>query len=287
MLARAALPAPLHVATVDHGLRPESAAEARYVAELCGKLGIRHETISLALPTGPALQERARDARYAALGDWARRSGLRAIATAHHAHDQAETLLMRLSRGAGLRGLAAMRPRGVVPGSSDCPLLRPLLGWRRSELAEIVAAAGVEPVQDPSNADLRFERVRVRMQMRHLSDLDPMGLALSARHLAEADVAIEWAVAHCMEAVRTEDGISYWNPSNVPRVIALRVLERLLYEKVGVHSRGNALARWHDRLARGEVATLAGVRGDGRKAEWRFALAPKPRSAADPWMERP
>jgi len=125
------------------------------------------------------------------------------------------------------------------------------------------------------------------MQMRHLSDLDPMGLALSARHLAEADVAIEWAVAHCMEAVRTEDGISYWNPGNVPRVIALRVLERLLYEKVGVHSRGNALARWHDRLARGEVATLAGVRGDGRKAEWRFALAPKPRSAADPWMERP
>lgn len=281
MLAQAALTAPLRVATVDHGLRAESAAEAGYVAELCGKLGMRHDTISLALPPGPALQERARDARYAALGDWARRNGLPAIATAHHADDQAETLLMRLSRGAGLRGLASMRPRAAIPGGGECQLLRPLLGWRRSELAEIVSAAGVEPVQDPSNADLRFERVRVRTQMSQLSDLDPMALALSAQHLTEADVAIEWAVAHCMETVRTEDGMTYWNPGNVPRVIALRVLERLLYAKVGVHPRGNALARWHDRLAGGEVATLAGVRGDGRKAEWRFDIAPKPRSATE------
>lgn len=281
------LPGPFIVATADHGLRPESASEAASVAAVCSQLGVQHETLRLGLPPGPALQDRARVARYAALGAWAARHGLTAIATAHHADDQAETLLMRLSRGAGLRGLAAMRPRAVLPGVPACQLLRPLLGWRRSVLAQIVAAAGIEPVQDPSNADLRFERARVRAQMSQLSGLDPAALALSARHLAEADAAIEWAAEQSIAAVRMHDGISYWNPGNAPRVVAMRVLERLVHGATGVQPRGSAIARWHDRLVAGEVATLAGVRGDGRKAEWRFAIAPKPRSKTDRAMGRP
>lgn len=277
LLAQAALPCPFMVATVDHGLRPESVGEARFVAALCGQLGIRHEVLNLGLSAGPSLQERAREARYAALGAWAMHHGLAAIATAHHAEDQAETLLMRLARGAGLRGLAAMRPASTLPGVPECVLLRPLLNWRSSELAEIVAAAGIQPVLDPSNVDIRFERARVRAHLRGMSDLDPMALASSARHLAEADMAIEWCAEQCMAAVRTTGGIACWNPDKIPRVVALRVLERLIETMAGCRPRGNALARWHDRLAAGEVATLAGVRGDGRKGEWRFSLAPRPR----------
>lgn len=115
------------VATVDHGLRAQSADEAAFVARLCAARGIAHHTLTLSLPSGPAVQERARDARYRALAGWCHEQGLAALVTAHHADDQAETLVMRMNRGAGLRGLAGIRSRAVVPGDS-LPLLRPLLG---------------------------------------------------------------------------------------------------------------------------------------------------------------
>lgn len=278
LLAHSVFPGCFTVATVDHGLRPEGAAEARYVGRLCEKLGIQHATLAIALRPGPALQERAREARYAALGQWAVENGLTAVATAHHADDQAETLLMRLSRGSGVRGLAAMRANSPLPGRPECTLLRPLLGWRRSDLAKIVAEAGIEPVLDPSNSDPRFERARMRAKLTAMVDLDPLALTASARHLAEADTAIEWATGRCFGSIKTNGGVRYWNPGDVPKVVALRVLERIVEEYGAGKPRGNALARWHVRLLAGEIATLAGVRGDGRKAEWRFALAPKSRS---------
>jgi len=279
LLAQSVLPGSFLVATVDHGLRPESAAEAQDVASLCWKLGIRHDILTIALPQKPALQERARQARYAALGQWAVRNGLTAIATAHHADDQAETLLMRLSRGAGVRGLAAMRTRAPLPGQPECQLLRPLLNWRSSDLARIVAEAGIQPVLDPSNTDLRFERVRMRVELRSLKALDPLAVAASARYLAEADAAIEWMAGHCLAAVRTGGDIWYWDPGDVPKVVVLRVLERIVSDLGTQRPRGKALSRWHDRLRSGGIGTLAGVRGDGRKAEWQFALAPKPRQS--------
>lgn len=280
LLARSVIPGSFMVATVDHCLRPESAAEARYVAGVCELLGIQHVTLTLTLSQGPALQARARAARYAALGQWAVRNGLPAIATAHHANDQAETLLMRLSRGAGVRGLAAMRARAPLPGQPDCMVLRPLLGWRRSELAGIVAKAGIQPVIDPSNSDLRFERVRMRQELGSIAGLDPLAVAASARHLAEAETAIEWAAERCFAGFRMDHGSGYWDPGDVPKVVALRVLERIVSELGAGKPRGNALSRWHDRLRAGGIATLAGVRGDGRRPEWRFARAPNPRTSS-------
>lgn len=269
------------VATVDHGLRAESSAEARYVSLLCEARGIRHETLTIALSPGPALQERARAARYAALGRWAVANGLSAIVTAHHADDQAETLLMRLSRGAGVRGLAAMRASSQLPGEQPCRLLRPLLAWRRSDLATIVAEAGIEPVLDPSNSDVRFERARFRATLSDYQGFDALAVAASARHLAEADAAIEWAAGRSFATVRADGSIRYWDPGDLPRVVALRVLELIVEEFGFGKPRGNALARWHDCLRAGGIATLAGVRGDGRKSDWRFTLAPKPRRVSD------
>lgn len=281
LLAHCVFPGAFMVATVDHGLRSESAAEARLVSAVCEARGIPHETLAISLLPGPALQERAREARYAALGQWAIRNGLGAVVTAHHADDQAETLLMRLSRGAGVRGLAAMRGTSRLPGHEKCLLLRPLLGWRRSDLAGIVADAGIEPVFDPSNTDVRFERTRMRARLSFGQSLDPLAVAVSARHLAEADDAIEWAAERCLAAVTSDGGVRSWDPADAPRVVALRVLERIVEDFGSAKPRGNALARWHDRLRAGGIATLAGVRGDGRKTEWRFVLAPKPRHSAD------
>jgi tRNA(Ile)-lysidine synthase len=149
LLAAAHAPARVAVATVDHGLRAEAAEEAAAVAALCARLGVPHATLRLTMATGSAIQARARAARYAALAGWARAEGLAALATAHHLDDQAETLAMRLNRGAGARGLAGMRAVATVPGDPALPLLRPLLGWRRAELAAVVRACGLDAADDP------------------------------------------------------------------------------------------------------------------------------------------
>ena len=286
LLAGAALPGRFAVATVDHGLRAESAEEAGMVARLCRERGVAHRTITLALPGGAGVQARARAARYAALGDWLRAEGLGALVTAHHADDQAETFVMRLNRGAGVRGLAGMRVRAVVPGHPGLPLLRPLLGWRRAELAALVAAAGIAPADDPSNRDRRFERVRVRDALAAGGGLDIDGLIDSMAHLADADAAIEWMAERAFATVRRDANGLIW-PMAAPRAVALRVLERIVAELGAGQPRGPELARWHDALAAGGIATLAGVRGEGRGPEgrgtagrekdWRFTRAARHR----------
>src|SRR5947209_9672893 len=152
LLAAAARPGKIEAATVDHALREGSRAEAETVAQLCARLGVPHAILSVEWDEKPVtgLQERGRAARYALLGAWAKERHLDAIATAHHRDDQAETLVMRLKRGAGVRGLAGMRASAVIPGG-DLPLLRPLLGWRRAELEQVCAGARLEPARDPSN----------------------------------------------------------------------------------------------------------------------------------------
>lgn len=191
LLAASAFPGQVEAATVDHGLRPEAADEATDVARLCERIGIPHEVLKVDVAAGN-IQAEARRARYAALAGWIERRGLSALVTAHHADDQAETLLLRLNRASGVAGLAGTRARGSVPGT-QIPLLRPLLGWRRAELTAIVAAAGVEAAQDPSNLDDRFDRARLRKALAGADWLDVGAIAESASHLADADAALDWA----------------------------------------------------------------------------------------------
>src|SRR5262249_6924657 len=130
LLVAAARPGQVEAATVDHGLRSEAHEEAATVGRWCGGLGVPHAILTARWTEVPetAIQERARAQRYGLLGFWAKERGLAALATGHQADDQAETLLMRLARGSGVRGLAGMRPRSVAPGS-HVRLIRPLLGW--------------------------------------------------------------------------------------------------------------------------------------------------------------
>src|SRR5262249_55451472 len=156
----------------------------------CAGHGIPHRMLQVKVGAGN-LQDRARAARYAALAGWMQDRGLAALATAHHADDQAETLVMRLNRGSGLAGLAGVRARTTVPGTK-LPLLRPLLGWRRAELGAIVAAAGLTPATDPSNEDDRFDRARIRKALSEIDWLNVPSLSASAAYLAEAEVVLQW-----------------------------------------------------------------------------------------------
>lgn len=247
------------------------------VASLCLELGVPHETLRVDWGSKPstAIQERARERRYALLSRWLDDRGLEALATAHHLDDQAETLVMRLNRGAGVRGLAGMRPQAPVPGSSHV-LLRPLLGWRRSELESVCAEAGIQPAADPANADERFERVRVR---RALAEgwLDPQATARSAAHLASADSALDWAsgLEWDGQVSRTADGLVY-RPS-APAEIRRRVIERAIRELATEGEsnplRGREIDALLEALSAGGSSTLRGVQCVGGPS-WRFAAAP-------------
>ena len=148
----------LHVLHVDHGLRPESSRDAQFVLDLSARLGVPADVVNVVIPSGASLEAAARAARYGALEATADRVGARRIAVGHTADDQAETVLMRMFGGAGVRGLAGIPPvRGRV--------VRPLLDVRRSALLAALAAADLPWVDDPSNRDTKFLRNRIRHEV--------------------------------------------------------------------------------------------------------------------------
>lgn len=287
LLANAARPGKVEAATVDHTLREGSRKEAEMVAELCAKIGVPHQILTVEWDKKPetAIQERARLRRYKALADWAGERGIKLVATAHHAEDQAETLLMRLVRGSGVRGLAGMRPFRKFPGA-DIALARPLLRWTRSELADICAKAGVETVQDPSNEDEKFERVRVRETIAEADWLDPVGLSRSATYLTQADEALNWASRQeWTKRVSEADEVITFDPVGLPNELCRRIVQtivaKLKTEGRGVDLRGRELDQLMAVLLRGRQATLRGVLCGGGDI-WRFAKAPKRKSRAKP-----
>lgn len=277
VLAHAAFPGRVEAATVDHGLRPGSAGEAETVAGLCARLGIPHQILAVSVePSGEGLQSAARAARYAALSRWMEARGLGLLLTAHHADDQAETLLMRLNRASGVAGLAGVRAEGPVPGSGGkLRLCRPLLGWRRSELEAVAAAAGIEPALDPSNADERFDRVRLRRRMAEAGWLDAAALARSAALLAEAEAALEWTADGLFDT-RAEIGersIALRPEGLPPELLRRLVLRCLRRSEPAAKPRGGQLAALVERLRSGGSGTLCGVKASGGDV-WRFQRAP-------------
>jgi tRNA(Ile)-lysidine synthase len=249
------------------------------VADLCGSLGVPHATLVIEwdVPPESAIQQQAREMRYGALAGWTRERDLSCVATAHHLDDQAETLIMRLNRGSGVRGLSCMRPLGSVPGHPECQLLRPLLDWRRSELGEVCMRAGLQPVDDPGNDDERHERVRIRRALAGADWLDPESLARSAANLAIADDAVEWAAAMQWTRFTELDGEDIiYRPAGAPAEIVRRIVARAI-EELGTEGepgdvRGRELDRLIAELEAGNTATLRGVRCSGG-LEWRFTRA--------------
>lgn len=197
-LAAAAFPGRVVAATFDHRLRDGSAREAAMVARVCERLDVPHSTLAPATPiTGSSIQMRARTARYAALADWVRTHRTPVadppfLLTAHHADDQAETLLMRLNRASGVSGLAAIR---AARWDDGVLVLRPLLEWRRADLRALAEDSATPFVDDPGNVDPRHDRTRIRALLAATPALDPAALARSAAWLAEADDALSDAAA--------------------------------------------------------------------------------------------
>lgn len=185
----------LTVATIDHGLRPEASAEAQEVRRICATRGVAFVGRTLELAAGPGLPARARDARHRALDELAVRAEAHAIALGHTATDQAETVLLHLSRGAGLDGLSAMP---LVENRRPVARVRPLLQLERAEVRALCRSLELPFADDPTNADLGSPRVRAREQLLPMMEgLHPgatASLAAVAERAREADEALDvWA----------------------------------------------------------------------------------------------
>jgi len=202
----------LRAAVVDHALRDGSAQDARRALSFAEAVGVTGDILTLAWPDGPKrAQQATREARYGALCEAARSLGSQVIAVAHSADDQAETILMRAASGSTWRGLAGMAPFApapVWPEGRGMRIARPLLGARRAALRACLAGRGAEWIEDPANADPKFERVRVRARLAELESegFDPPRLNALAQQLRERVAHVDAAAAVLIDrAVAFED----------------------------------------------------------------------------------
>lgn len=254
----------VEAATVDHRLRPESGAEAARVAAHCRTLGIPHRTLVWRHDAIPGnLMAEASRARMALLGAWGRGRGLSAILLAHTADDQAETLLMGLARAAGIDGLCGMRADWRAGGMR---WLRPLLMAGRDDLRRWLGARGVSWIDDPTNDDDRFARVRMREALRELAGLGltPARLAASTAHLAAARQALDAGVAEAARRVCSERAgalhLDLPRLSALPDEIRRRLMRAALCWLSGRRHppRGAALERFITALLSNRPAALMG-----------------------------
>lgn len=255
--------------TIDHRLRPESAREANAVKRVARQLGMTHRTI---LWTGrkpkTGLSQAARNARYALLAAQAQKAGARRVLTAHTLDDQAETMLIRLARGSGLSGLAAMTRDTAMFGVT---VTRPLLVVSKARLIATLQKACVPYADDPSNRDPRFTRARLRDLMPALAKegLSAERLALLARRIRRAEAAIQATVTQASDIF----SLSPWGEG---RRIELRpdVLSRLPSE-IGLRLLGRAIAHVGDEgpVELGKLETLHATLCSGGEAVIRRTLA--------------
>lgn len=261
----------LHALTVDHALRPESAAEAAQVgAQVAAWPRVTHHVLTRAAPDPDArrVMERARDDRYALMAAWCAQHGVPVLLTAHHRDDQAETFLFRLAKGSGLDGLAGIR--AVSAYDEKLTLVRPLLAVSKAELVALCKTRGIAYVSDPTNANARFARSRLRAAMDILAaeGLSPKRLAVTALRFGRARAALEHyanrayvaaLVSKSADEVILNESILHAEPEETRRRVIAAALVSIEAER-GYSPRMEALEELVDRLFNEVGFTRASLR---------------------------
>ena len=266
---------------VDHALRPESAAEAAATEALLGRQGCDAEILrwSEAKPRA-GLQEAARTARYRLLREACRRRGILHLLVAHHADDQDETVAMRAARQSGPDGLAGMSGMVELP---EVRLLRPLLAIARSRLTATLLARGVPWIDDPSNADPRFERARLRAGQQPTAAAADTGRPVREQRLAAASIeALEVSPAGEVAIDRSAFG-------RLGRDQQARLLSRVVQAVSGGDHppRRDRLERAAGRLCGPVARGKSGIAQDFTLSACRLLLRQVPQSRRLQWIVRP
>lgn len=254
----------LHAVTVDHRLRPEAADEADMVAQRCALIEVPHTILTWEDWQGQGnLQGAARDARYRLMSDWATARGIDTVALGHTLDDQAETVLMRLSRQSGVDGLSAMARRSLRDGMT---WVRPLLSARRAVLRQYLSEKGIEWADDPGNEEDRYDRIKMRKALKVLGPLgiDAEVLGVVAANMGQARRALDWqtflAAKHLLQieaGAIVLDGPAYFlQPDEIQRRLLVRAVNWVGGGTYG--PRRTAVAGVIAALRKGQAATLDG-----------------------------
>ena len=280
----------LFALTVDHGLRPESAIEAKNIANWCEKQKINHKTLIWTDPKpAHAIQDTARIARRRLLLESCHAHSIPFLVLGHQADDQAETVLMRMQRGTGLRGMLGMGFE-TIDEASDVTILRPALSIRRHALRDYCTQNNIPFIDDPSNEDTQFERVRVRQALSHLPDLAD-GLILSLSRLSDINETLDHLATEWLEeSLEPIDDQTVWLPhdfiNDLYPPVQQRVLEGALLEvmpdeatsfDIPLDGLERLLESLQDPHFRGQ--TLAGIQIKPHKADGinGYLLCPEPK----------
>ncbi len=257
----------LSILTVDHGLRPEATEEATRVHEWASSLGLSHHVLDWKGPkpeTG--IQARAREARYGLMAGWCRDNGAGMLLTGHTLDDQAETVLMRLERSLSPGSLSGIAAQGNWDGLA---LLRPLLKARREALRDYLTGIGQDWIEDASNEDRRFERVRVRHALAglHGQHVTPERLAALAEASARTNLLLESLAGQWLSSWLKEEEAGICHVPKEPFLVLPEALQQHILARIVRHYGGGQaqpeaeelrrLARW---VADGPVrCTLGGA----------------------------
>lgn len=263
MAARIIDPTRLRVVSVNHGLRAEAVAELAQVGAQASRLGIPHVVLDWTWDRTGNLQAAARDGRWQLMRDWAVETGVGALFLGHTEDDQIETLLLRLARGSGVDGLTAMSALDRRDGMS---ILRPLLGMSRDALREWLVSQAIQWSDDPSNDDVRFDRVRARQMY---AQLETLGLTRkrflqTADHMRAAQRSLQQAAHEFAQTYVTQDlGDLVFSPEALD-LQAEDVPRRVMAEAFSWMATKTYRPRFENMLARveqvrnGEQVTLGG-----------------------------
>jgi tRNA(Ile)-lysidine synthase len=259
----------LMAVTVDHGLRPEAAAEARYVGKVCAEMGVPHSILTWEREaSGAVSQAEARAARHGVLARWADENGIGQIALAHTRDDRLETFLMRARQGSGWYGLCGLTPYAFSPAwpeGAGLRIFRPLLAFGREELRDYLRAREIAWIEDPSNQSSRYERVRMRrllesvgagVKQKAINAMD----GLAELRMATAEAAFRLVVDHVNEAYDRAD-IHLDARELVSREAWRRFIDAMVLAAGGSLRplRGDALDRLLERIAVRDPALQRGV----------------------------
>ena len=252
---------------------PQQAQEAEFVASICRDSGIPHAILRPVVPIRGSIQSAARRARYGLLHDWMKDQHIHWLATAHHADDQLETMIMRILRGSGIDGMSGIREkRGHI--------IRPLLHFQKSALDAYVASQGIDAVDDPSNRDQGYDRVRVRNALKDLEGFDTRLASQSASALGAAREAIEWHGRPACRRHMSKRGCGCTlSKTGFPHEIQRRLLLKCLHIcDPALSPRGSQIDQTIIALQRGETVTLGDILCRGGE-NWTFPAAPKRRNS--------
>jgi len=226
----------LHILTVDHKLRPDAAKEARRVkAWVENWSNAAHFTLEWQHDEKPQsrIQEEARAARYALMAEHCAARGIKALFIAHNANDQYETFLIRLTSGSGLKGLSAMK--AIQQEGDGLYKIRPLLGYSHDDILDYCRNEGVSWIEDPSNQDPHYKRVRLRNSAETLSaeGLSTKRVSTLIKRIERANTALSYytsqaATALIMDTAHTHKAIDFDGFLQLPDEIALRLLSDIM-----------------------------------------------------------